>query len=100
MIQEIFYICLIFIQFLNKFIQHCPDDIALDALARSDVQDWLVAGHATGLSPATLARRLSALRSLLDSCVQIGYCEKNVAAGVMAHSYPAMNVKEIAAVDG
>jgi len=69
---------------LNTFIQHCPDDIALDAFARSDVQDWLVAGHAAGLSPATLARRLSALRSLLDSCVQAGRCEKNVAAGVMA----------------
>ena len=69
---------------LNKFIQHCSDNITLDALARSDVQDWLVAGHAAGLSPATLARRLSALRSLLDSCVQIGCCEKNVAAGVLA----------------
>jgi len=69
---------------LNKFIQHCPDAIRLDVVARSDVQDWLVAGHAAGLSPATLARRLSALRSLLDSCVQTGCCEKNVAAGVAA----------------
>jgi len=69
---------------LNKFIQHCPDAMQLNAVTRTDVQDWLVAGHAAGLSPATLARRLSALRSLLDSCVQIGRCEKNVATGVMA----------------
>ncbi len=69
---------------LNTFIQHCSDDIGLDAIARSDVQDWLVAGHAAGLSPATLARRLSALRSLLDSSVQANRCEKNVAAGVIA----------------
>jgi len=69
---------------LNTFIKHSPDDMKLDAVVRSDVQDWLVAGHAAGLSPATLARRLSALRSLLDSCVQAGRCEKNVAAGVMA----------------
>jgi len=69
---------------LNTFIKHCPDAIQLDAVVRSDVQDWLVVGHAAGLSPATLARRLSALRSLLDSCVQAERCKKNVAAGVMA----------------
>jgi len=69
---------------LHHFMQHCADNIQLDAIARNDVQDWLVAGHASGLSPATLSRRLSALRSLLDSCVQANCCAKNVAAGVIA----------------
>jgi len=69
---------------LHNFIRHCPDGVRLDVITRNDVQDWLVVSHASGLSPATLARRLSALRSLLDSSVQAGRCEKNVAAGVMA----------------
>jgi len=68
---------------LHNFIRHCSDGVRLDVITRNDVQDWLVVSHASGLSPATLARRLSALRSLLDSCVQAGRCEKNVAAGVM-----------------
>ena len=69
---------------LKKFMDHCPDGLILDDLVRSDVQDWLVLGHAAGLSPATLARRLSALRSFLDSAVIAGWCKKNVAAGVLA----------------
>jgi len=28
---------------LNTFIEHCSDGIRMDAIARSDVQDWLVA---------------------------------------------------------
>jgi len=69
---------------LDNFMQHCTTGMRLGTVTRSDVQDWLVAGHAASLSPATLARRLSALRSLFDSNVQAGRCEKNVAAGVMA----------------
>ncbi len=69
---------------IEGFIAYCDDGIELAALSRADVQDWVVAGHAKGLSPATLARRLSALRSMLDVCVQAELCEKNVAAGVLA----------------
>ena len=69
---------------IEGFIAHCADGIELAELSRADVQDWVVEGHAKGLSPATLARRLSALRSMLDACVQAELCEKNVAAGVLA----------------
>jgi integrase/recombinase XerC len=69
---------------LNQFIAHCSPTVSLTSISRSQVQDWVVAGHAKGLSPATLSRRLSALRSFLDSCVQAQWCDKNVAAGVLA----------------
>ncbi len=57
-------------------------DMPLDTVARRHVQDWLVAGHARGLAPATLARRLSALRAFLDEAVRAGWCARNPAEGV------------------
>lgn len=64
-----------------RFIEHCGD-IPLAKVTRVQVQDWLVASHALGLAASTLARRLSAISSLLDACVQSGLCNTNVAAGV------------------
>jgi integrase/recombinase XerC len=66
---------------LSRFLEHCGD-VPLSAISRRQVQDWVVAGHAQGLSPATLARRLSALRSFFDAAVQTGQAEKNIASGV------------------
>jgi len=66
---------------LEGFAEHCGA-MPLAAIGNREVQDWVVAGHARGLSPATLARRLSALRSFFDAAVQAGWCEKNGAAGV------------------
>jgi len=67
---------------LRTFQNQQGVDMELEDVSRSMVQDWVVWGHAKGLSPATLARRLSALRSLFDFCVQAQWCEKNIAAGV------------------
>jgi len=67
---------------LTQFIKNTDAERHVSEINRTDVQDWLVASHTLGLSAATLARRLSALRSFLDACVQWGECENNVAAGV------------------
>ena len=72
---------------LLQFAGQCGD-IALTAVTRHQVQEWLVTGHAAGLKPATLARRLSALSSLLDASVQAGLCKANVAAGVRPPKRP------------
>ncbi|MFQ5581527.1 MAG: site-specific tyrosine recombinase/integron integrase [Mariprofundaceae bacterium] len=72
---------------LNQFIEHCGD-MALSQVGREHVQDWLVASHAMGLAPATLARRLSALSSFFDAAVETGWCEINVAAGVRPPKQP------------
>jgi len=66
---------------LNGFLAHCGD-ILLSAITRSQVQDWLVTSHASGLAPASLARRLSALRSFLDTAVRMDWCSENVAHGI------------------
>jgi integrase/recombinase XerC len=66
---------------LGQFIDHCGD-VPVAEVSRMQVQDWLVASHASGLAPATLARRLSALCSFFDAAVQSGWCADNVAAGV------------------
>ncbi len=73
---------------LLKFMAHCGADRDLDHITRTQVQDWLVACHAEGLAPSTLARRLSALSSFLDAAVQSGHCKTNVAAGIRAPKQP------------
>jgi integrase/recombinase XerC len=70
-----------------RFIEHCGD-ISLAEVTRVHVQDWLVASHASGLAASTLARRLSAVSSLFDACVQSGLCHTNVAAGVRPPRQP------------
>ena len=72
---------------LARFIEHCGD-IPVAEVSRDGVQEWMVAGYGQGLSPVTLARRLSALRGLLDMAMQSGWCEKNVAAGIRPPKQP------------
>jgi len=64
-------------------MKYCGD-IPLAAISRRKAQDWLVASHAAGLAPATLARRLSALRGFLDTAVRMGWCSMNAADGLAA----------------
>jgi len=66
---------------LKRFLSHCGD-IPLSAIHRRQIQDWLVAAHASGLAPASLARRLSALRSFLDTAVRMSWCAENAADGI------------------
>ncbi|MDT8375437.1 MAG: tyrosine recombinase XerC [Mariprofundaceae bacterium] len=72
---------------LTRLVEHCGD-IPVADISRDGVQDWIVAGYGQGLSPVTLARRLSALRGLLDMAMQSGWCEKNVAAGIRPPKQP------------
>ena len=72
---------------LTRFVEHCGD-IPITDVSRDGVQDWMVAGYGQGLSPVTLARRLSALRGLLDMAMRSGWCEKNVAAGIRPPKQP------------
>jgi len=72
---------------LTRFIEYCGD-IPVRDVSREHVQNWMVQGYAEGLSPVTLARRLSALRGLLDMSMQAGWCEKNVAAGIRPPKQP------------
>jgi len=67
---------------LQRFIDHCGAETELSVITRTQVQDWLVAGHAAGLAASTLARRLSAVSSFFDASVQAGRCPVNVAAGI------------------
>lgn len=68
---------------LNQFMKYCGD-IPLAVISRRQAQDWLVASHAAGLAPATLARRLSALRGFLGTAVRMGWCSMNAADGLAA----------------
>jgi len=73
---------------LFTFISHCGAEADINSITRTHVQDWLVAGHASGLAASTLARRLSALSSFFDDAVHSGVCTSNVAAGVRAPKQP------------
>jgi len=68
---------------LNLFARHCGNT-PLASITRSQIQDWLVNAHATGLAASTLARRLSSVSSFFDMAVQAGWCNANVAAGIRA----------------
>ncbi len=59
-------------------------DPELAALRREDVQQWMINAYAEGKSAATIARRLAALRSMLDCAVQQQWCLANVASGLKA----------------
>jgi integrase/recombinase XerC len=76
---------------LNQFLSFasniaCQDKktFTLQHVNRELVQDWLVAGHSQGLAPATLARRLSSLKSLFSFAVRQKLCPENPAAGIRA----------------
>jgi len=66
---------------LKNFIARIGE-MPLADVQRSHVQDWLVAQHAEGRSPASLARRLSALRSMFETAVRAGWCEANPTDGM------------------
>ena len=72
---------------ISRFIDFCGD-IPLAEVSRVQIQDWLVTSHASGLAASTLARRLSAVSSLFDACVQAGLCKTNVAAGIRPPRQP------------
>ncbi len=57
-------------------------NIRVDAISSQLIRSWMVHGHAAGLSPATSARRLSALRSFLDMAMASGWCRENPAEGI------------------
>lgn len=57
-------------------------DIQLSELIRSQVQDWMVQAYSAKLSAATIARRLAALRSMLDMAVRQQWCSANVTVGI------------------
>jgi len=73
---------------LFRFTLHCGEQTPLHQITRTQVQDWLVACHASGLAASTLARRLSALSSFFDAAVQAGLCDSNVAAGISPPKQP------------
>jgi len=73
---------------LLKFMAHCGAEVDVDQITRTQLQDWLVASHATGLAASTLARRLSAVSSFFDAAVQSGHCKSNIAAGIRAPKQP------------
>jgi len=67
---------------LEQFRQSQVTDVLLQNIQSVDIQNWLVASHSKGLSPATLARRLSAVRSFFSACVRMKMCDVNVADGI------------------
>ncbi|MDX8397188.1 MAG: tyrosine recombinase XerC [Mariprofundaceae bacterium] len=73
---------------LKSFLKCCGDQKNLAEVKYSDVQDYLIEMHSKGRSAATLARHLSAIRSLFDAAVQLKWCKVNVAAAVRTPKLP------------
>ncbi len=71
---------------LGALLDFCTrEDIdSLDRLAVHHVRRFAAESHARGLSPRSIARRLSAVRSFLDSLVERGRLGANVAVNVQA----------------
>jgi len=67
---------------IQNLIQYCGYETTLAELSRQRLQDWMVDGYAAGLAPASLARRLSAVRSMLEYALQQHWCERNVTDGI------------------
>jgi len=63
-------------------------NLALSEIERRHVQDWLVVQHTAGMAASSLARRLSALRSMFDTAVRNAWCEHNPADGIAPPKQP------------
>ncbi len=72
---------------LRDFLQG-HKDLPVADITRQHLQDWLVQSHAAGLAPASIARRLSAMRSFLNMAVESEWCKENVAAGLRPPKQP------------
>lgn len=70
--------------FSASLTTHPSNQLLITHISREMVQDWLVDGHSQGLAPATLARRLSALKSLFAFALRQKLCAENPAAGIRA----------------
>jgi integrase/recombinase XerC len=71
---------------LEAFASFCQKEgvAGLDALDAYHVRSFAAEGHRRGLSPRSIARRLSALRSFLRAEVEHGRLKANVASNVSA----------------
>jgi len=71
---------------LEAFASFCEKEgvTSLDALDGYHVRSFAAEGHRRGLSPRSIARRLSALRSLLRAEVEHGRLKANVASNISA----------------
>jgi len=72
---------------LRSFL-NSQGDMPVINIRRQHIQDWLVALHASGMAPASIARRLSAIRSFLDMAVSSHWCKENAAAGLRPPKLP------------
>jgi len=72
---------------LKNFIAQ-SGEMPLCDVQRRHVQDWMVAQHVAGRAPASLARRLSALRSMFDAAVRAGWCVINPTDGMTPPKLP------------
>jgi integrase/recombinase XerC len=66
---------------VKSFIAQCGE-MSLCDVQRRHVQDWLVSQHVAGRAPASLTRRLSALRSMFDTALRAGWCTANPTDGM------------------
>lgn len=72
---------------LKSFIAQ-SGEMPLCEVQRRHVQDWMVAQHVAGRAPASLARRLSALRSMFEAAVRAGWCTINPTDGMTPPKLP------------
>ncbi|MBN4060546.1 tyrosine recombinase XerC [bacterium AH-315-I20] len=73
-----------FLTFSSSLVALPEKQLLITHINREMVQDWLVLGHSQGLAPATLARRLSSLKSLFAFALRQKLCDDNPAAGIRA----------------
>ncbi|MDQ6976848.1 MAG: tyrosine-type recombinase/integrase [Ghiorsea sp.] len=71
-------------RFVDFYMQQTQDQMYIHQISREHIQDWLVLGHSQGLAPATLARRLSAVKSIFVFALRHKHCPENPAAGIRA----------------
>ena len=60
------------------------NSLPISLVTRESIQDWLVSMHTQGLAPATLARRLSSVKSLFAFGLRHKHCNENPASGIRA----------------
>ncbi|MDQ6963285.1 MAG: tyrosine recombinase XerC [Mariprofundales bacterium] len=80
----------------SSLLEHLPQGVALVDVERSALESWLVALHGRGLSASSLARHLSAVRSLMDWAEQEGLIAHNAAIGIPLPKLPSRLPRAVA----
>lgn len=64
---------------LEQFLDHFPPATPVNAIGINELREWMAALYERNLTPVTIRRKVSSLRSFFHHCRQLSLCDQNPA---------------------